>query len=128
MIVSVFQSGRYMQVTGGSSSTYVNNYSGAQGVGNMRYNTSSQNIEVFDGSNWQPINMGAVSVGLNSEAEQLLDWAREQRNQQLAYESMAKDNPAIKNALDNLKRAEQQLDLVYKLSKDYEDDGVLTSS
>jgi len=40
-----------MQVMGGSASTYVNNYGGAQGVGNLRFNTSSQCLEVYDGTN-----------------------------------------------------------------------------
>jgi hypothetical protein len=52
MISNVFPSGRYVQVSGGAASTYVNGYSGAQGIGNMRYNTSSQRMEVFDGSSW----------------------------------------------------------------------------
>lgn len=122
MIKGITPSGKYVTVSGGGSSTYVNNYSGLQGVGNMRYNTTNQNIEVFDGNNWIILNMDYASVGLNGEAEDLLDWAREQRNKQLQYERIAKDNPAVKNALENVKRAEDQLDLVYKLSKEYDND------
>ncbi len=122
MIKGITQSGRYVQVSNGNASTYVNGYPGAQGVGNIRYNTSTQNMEVFDGNNWMMLNMSYPTIGLTGEAESLLDWAREQRNKQLSYESMSKDHPAIKNALDNLKRAEEQLDLVYKLSKEHEND------
>ena len=75
MISTIMPTGRYVQVSGGGASTYVNNYSGSQGVGNMRYNTSMQCMEVFDGQNWQKINMATASVGLNHEAESLLDWA-----------------------------------------------------
>ena len=46
-----------MQITNTTSSTYINGYSGLQGVGNMRYNTSSQSMEVFDGNNWIMLNM-----------------------------------------------------------------------
>ena len=128
MIKGITQSGRYTQVTGGSApSTYVNNYSGQPGVGNMRYNPSTSNIEVFDGSSWVMLATNYASVGLTGEAESLLDWAREQRNKQWEYEAMAKDNPAVKNALAALERAKEQLDLVYKLSKDYENEGVTTS-
>jgi len=42
MIKNIHASGRYIQVTGGDASTYVNNYSGSQGVGNLRYNTSNR--------------------------------------------------------------------------------------
>ncbi len=120
MIKSISSSGRYMQVSGGNASTYINANSGAQGVGNMRYNTSSQQMEVFDGSNWIMINMDYTSVGLNGEAESLLDWAKQKRNEELAWESLAKDNQAVKIALENLNKARQQLDITAKLARDYE--------
>jgi len=113
-------SGRYVQVTGGSASTYVNGYSGSQGVGNMRYNTSNQNMEVFDGSSWITLNMGYAQVGLNNEAESLLDWARDKRNEELMWQSLAKDNKAVKIALDNLEQARQQLDITAKLAREYD--------
>jgi len=120
MINNVMPTGRYMQVSGGSTSTYINNYSGSQGVGNMRYNTSSQRMEVFDGNNWTQLNMGSVSVGLNSEAESLLDWARKKRDEELAWESLAKENQAVKIALENLNKAKEQLEVTAKLAREYE--------
>ncbi len=120
MIGSVYPTGRYVQVSGGTASTYVNGYSGSQGVGNMRYNTSSQRMEVFDGNGWVQLNLGSASVGLNSEAESLLDWARDKRNEELMWQSLAKENQAVKIALDNLEKARQQLDITAKLAREYE--------
>jgi dipeptidase len=120
MIKTVFPSGRYTQVSGGTSSTYVNNYSGAIGTGNMRYNTSSQNMEVYDGSSWITLNMGSVSVGLTGEAESLLDWARQKRDEEMAWEQLAKENQAVKIALENLNKARQQLDVTAKLAREYD--------
>ena len=120
MISNVFPTGRYVQVSSSTASTYVNGYSGSQGVGNMRYNTSNQRMEVFDGSNWVQLNMGSVSVGLNGEAESLLDWARDKRNEELMWQSLAKENKAVKIALDNLEQARQQLDITAKLAREYE--------
>lgn len=120
MIKNIHASGRYMSITGGNSSTYVNNYSGSQGVGNMRYNTSSQQMEVYDGTNWIILNMDHVSVGLNGEAESLLDWARQKRDEELAWENLAKENKAVKIALDNLEQARQQLNITAKLAREYE--------
>jgi hypothetical protein len=120
MIKSIAPIGRYFTVTGGNASTYVNGYSGAQGVGNMRYNTNNQCIEVFDGTSWIMLNMDYASVGLNNEAESLLDWAKKKRDEELAWESLAKDNQAVKIALDNLEKARQQLDITAKLARDYE--------
>ena len=78
-------------------------------------------MEVFDGNNWVMLNMGSVSVGLNGEAESLLDWARERRNEELAWKSLAEKNQAVKIALDNLEKARQQLDVTAKLAREYEE-------
>lgn len=86
----------------------------------MRYNTSSQRMEVFDGNNWTQLNMGSASVGLNPEAESLLDWAREKRNEELIWKSLAKENQAVKIALDNFYEAREQLDITAKLAREYE--------
>jgi len=110
--------GRYVQVSGGGASTYVNNYSGSQGVGNMRYNTSMQCMEVFDGQNWQKINMATASVGLNHEAESLLDWARDKRAEELQWKSLAETNSAVKIALENLEKAKQQLKITATLAQE----------
>ena len=121
MIKNITASGRYVQVSGGTASTYVNGFSGAQGVGNMRYNTSNQSMEVFDGSNWIMLNMDYASVGLNGEAESLLDWARKKRDEELAWESLAESNKAVKIALENLETARQQLNITAKLAREYEE-------
>jgi len=120
MIKGLTQSGRYITVTNGNASTYVNGFSGAQGVGNMRYNTSNQCMEVFDGSTWVMLNMSHASVGLNGEAESLLDWARQKRDEEMMWKSLANDNKAVKIALDNLEQARQQLDITAKLAREYE--------
>jgi len=121
MLKGITQSGRYVTVSNGSgSSTYVNGYSGAQGVGNMRYNTTNQCIEVFDGTAWIMLNMNFASVGLTGEAESLLDWALQKRDEELAWKSLAKENQAVKIALDNLEQARKQLDITAKLARDYE--------
>jgi hypothetical protein len=120
MIGTIVPSGRYVQTSGGGSSTYVNGYSGLQGVGNMRYNTSSQRMEVFDGNNWVMLAMDSVSVGLNHEAESLLDWAREKRNEELAWKALAEKNQAVKIALDNLEEARRNLDITAKLAREYD--------
>jgi len=120
MIKGITQSGRYTTVSNGNASTYVNSYSGQQGVGNIRFNTSTQNMEVFDGNNWVMLNMSYASVGMTPEAESLLDWAKEKRNEELAWESLAKDNQAVKIALENLNKARQQLDVTAKLAREYE--------
>ena len=120
MIKNITPIGRYITVSGGNSSTYVNGYSGAQGVGNMRFNTSTQNMEVFDGSSWITLNMDYASVGLNGDAESLLDWAREKRNEEMKWYSLASSNEAVRIALEQLEQAKTRLELTAILSRDHE--------
>ena len=115
MIGNVHSTSPYLTVSGGTSSTYVNGYSGAQGVGNMRYNTSMQKVEVFDGANWISLNMGLVSIGLSGEAESLINWAREKRNEEYRLQSLAEKHPAINDLLNQIKDKEEQIKMVVTL-------------
>ena len=109
--------GRYITVTNGSSSTYVNGHSGLQGVGNMRYNTSSQNMEVFDGSNWVMLNMAMPSIGLNTDAESLLDWARQKRIEELELQALAQEHPSIKDLVNDIEKKKDQIKMIRTLIK-----------
>lgn len=102
MIKDVVTGGRYMQGVSGQLSTYVNSYSGQQGVGNLRYNTSNQNLEVYDGSAWITMNMGYASVALSAEAESLLDWAKQRRAEELALKARMDQHPGLKDAYERL--------------------------
>ena len=117
MIKTIMSSGRYITVTNTSSSTYVNGYSGLQGVGNMRYNTSSQNMEVFDGNNWVILNMPIPSIGLNSEAESLLDWARKKRDEEFELQSLAQEHPSIKDLVNDIENKKDQIKMIRTLIK-----------
>ena len=120
MLKDITVSGRYMTVYSGTAGTYINGYSGLQGVGNMRFNTTNQTIEIYDGNNWIMLNTSIASVGLNSEAESLLDWARVKRNEEIAWKAMAEKSHAVKIALEKVEEAKRQLDVTAKLARDYE--------
>jgi len=125
MIKGINTGGRYLQVTGGAAgSTYVNNYGGAVGVGNLRYNTTNQNMEVYDGNSWQTLSMSYATVQLTADAESLLDWARQERERQYKREALIRTNPALQKAYDAIKRAEANFDILEKfVENDKEDAG-----
>jgi len=104
MIKEIHPSGRYTQTGGGGSgaTTYVNIHSGAQGVGNLHFNIASQRLEVYDGMNWVMLNMHSVSVGLTNEAEALLDWAREKKNEELGLRERMEQHPGLQEAYERL--------------------------
>jgi hypothetical protein len=119
MIKGISQGGRYITVLGGSpSSNYVNNYSSASiGVGNMRFNTSNQNIEVWDGNTWITLQNSYATVQLDEEAIRILDWAKKEMIKEIEFEILAKDHPAVSVAYENARRAKEQLELISILAK-----------
>jgi multidrug resistance efflux pump len=92
---------------------------GGQSAGMLRYNTNMNMVEVYDGQTWKEVTSYAY-VALTGEAEALLDWARTKRDEELQMQSLAKDHPAVKIALDNLKKAKIQLDATIILSKEHD--------
>jgi hypothetical protein len=102
MIGSVHGSGKYMQIVGGSVSTYINSHNGSQNVGNVRFNTTAQRMEVYDGNSWIAINMGGVNIGLNQEAESLLDWAKRKRNDEEQLKILMERHPGLRDLHDKL--------------------------
>lgn len=120
MIKNLSSIGKYMYVHGGNASTYTNNNSGSQGVGNVRYNTSSQQFEVWDGFSWVMIAMDSPVVGLNPEAESLLDWAKKKRDEEDEWERLAEHNQSMRKALDNVLESRRQADITAKLARNHE--------
>lgn len=115
MIKNITGGGKYMAVTGTAGSTYINNYNGASGVGMMKYNTATQNIEIYDGTNWIQMQSGYATVSMTPEAESLLDWAKQKRNEEMERERLAEISPAIKDLLNQIKEKEDQIKMVQTL-------------
>jgi hypothetical protein len=119
MIKTVNGQGRYIMVNGGyPATTYINTSSGYMNVGDVRYNTQMQRLEVYDGQMWLEINTSHASVGLTPDAEIALDWANKKRNEEMMLEQKAKDNPAIADLLDQRKKIDEQIKVIEILTKD----------
>jgi hypothetical protein len=115
MIKAIHTSGKYIQVIGGSASTYVSAQAGSQGVGNLRFNTSLQRLEVYDGMTWLELNSPHASVGLNGVAEEAIDWVQRQMAEEKRLEALAKKHPAVADALEAVKQAQEQVSIVAAL-------------
>jgi len=72
---------------------------------------------VFDGTNWIVMNTSYAIVGLTSDAESLLDWARQKRQEELELVALAESNAAIKDLMDTIKQKQDQLEMVKVLIK-----------
>jgi hypothetical protein len=119
MIGNISQTGKYIAVTGGAGSNYINNsnYSNYMGVGQIQYNTSNQRLELYNGTSWQPLNLGQYYVGLNPDAEQILDWAREKMQEEKEARRMSEQYPAVADALGAVRESEQQLKTIVALCR-----------
>ena len=116
MIGKIWQTGKYVAVTGGPGGNYVNN-TGLMSVGQLQFNTHSQQLEVYNGTSWQVLNLGQYHVGLNEHAEDLLDWVSKRRDEEAEARRLAEEYPAVADAMGAVREAEQQLKTVVALCR-----------
>ena len=112
MIKNVYGSGRYLTALNNSATNYMNNFSGAQGLGNMRFNTTNQSIEVYDGQMWQGMQMTDVSLMLTGDAVDAIAWADQKRQEEIKIRFLAERNPAVADQLAAVREAEEKLRMI----------------
>lgn len=98
--------------TGADSSPYVSNNGPAAGM--VRFNTNTQHLEAFDGSVWIQI-ANNEHVGMSQEAVEAIQWARKKIEEEAKLKELAKQHPGVADAMDALKRASEQLEIMVKL-------------
>lgn len=76
-------------------------------------------MEVFDGTSWQMIPMTSATITMSGAADSAISWAMQKMFQEQERDRLAKEHPAVANAINAVKKAEEQLDLVVKLSKEH---------
>lgn len=92
---------------------------GARSAGMLRWNELTNNIEMYNGSNWESIT-GMSTIDLSPPAANAINWAMRKMNEEAEIKKLAKTHPAVKIAMDNLELAKQQLDVTIILSKEHE--------
>ena len=115
MIKNVYGSGPYLTTLNNSATNYMNNFSGAQGLGNMQFNTTTQRIEVWDGQMWQPLLMTDVSVSLTLDAVDAIGWVNQKRVEEHKIKELAERHPAVADQLAAVREAEEKLKVVAAL-------------
>lgn len=113
-------------VSGGNTSLpYVNQNNTNPMQGMIR--VWGSDMQVFDGSNWMPMSTSYATVSLDPETQDLLLWAKAQRQMALNRMTLAQNNPALMKALEAVKRAEDNFELLSKfVEHDNENCGVQT--
>ena len=105
--------------TGGSTMPYINMNAPSSGM--MRWNGNNNSIEVFDGSTnlWQQMYGKTADIQLSPQISSVVAWAQQRMSEESEWEKLAVTNEAVKIALENMKKAKQQLDITAKLVKDH---------
>lgn len=104
-------------ISGGYSTwpQFYNNNSSNTLVGQVRYNGSSQNMEVYDGSTWLTMTSSYPTVELSGDAQNVLNWARAKMLEEIRIKELAAKHPAVADALEGLQRAQEQVNIVAAL-------------
>jgi dipeptidase len=93
----------------------------APSSGMMRWNGNNNSIEVFDGSMnlWQQMHGKTADIQVSGDVQLAVNWAKKKIAEELEWEKLAETNDAVKIALENMKKAKQQLDITAKLVKEH---------
>ena len=81
-------------------------------TGMIRINNTE--LEVFNGTSWQQISSSYATVSLDQEILDVIQWARAQRTMAMNRLTLAQNNPALMKALEKLKKAEDDFELLSK--------------
>ena len=98
--------------------TYINSSSGYMNVGDVRYNTSIQRLEVYDGNMWVELNTSHASVGLTPDAERALDWANRKIEEEAELDRLAASNATIADLVNQKKELDDKIKMVQTLMKE----------
>ena len=109
MISSVYNTSPYITVSN-SIGPYIS--PGAASAGMLRYH--SNQVQVYDGNAWLTLG-GGSSVGLTSAADEAISWVLKKMEQERAAQDLAQKHPAVADAIDAVRLAEQQLQTVVAL-------------
>jgi hypothetical protein len=112
MIKGLMGSKGVMVMSGNTSVPYVsqNNTNPMQGM----IRIWGSDMQVFDGNNWMIMSSSYATVELDQDTQDLLQWARAQRTMALNRMTLAQNNPALMKALEAVKRAEDNFELLSK--------------
>ena len=84
-------------------------------IGQVRYNGSSQNLEVYDGNSWLIISSAYPNIELSPHVQAVVNWAQTKMAEESRLKELAAKHPTVADALEAVKRAEEQVKVVAAL-------------
>jgi hypothetical protein len=119
MIKSINSNGRYIEVLGGSSTAGPSrNYGSSNHMqGAMMYDLEAQCIKVYDGQTWIILHGSHTTINLSYEAESLLNWTRQKRDEEHLRQKIVEEFPQLKEASDDLQKFQEQFEILVTLAQ-----------
>ena len=84
-------------------------------VGQLRYNGSSQNMEVYDGNSWIAMASAWPTVELAPHVQAVVNWAQTKMAEESRLKALAAKHPSVEDALKAVAKAEEQVRIVAAL-------------
>jgi hypothetical protein len=110
---------RGVTVSGGDTSLpYISPNGNNPIQGMIRVNNTD--LEVFNGTGWQSLPSSYATVSLDQDTQDLLQWARTQRQLERNRATLIENNPALEKAYKAILRAEQNFDILSKFVEEDE--------
>lgn len=81
-------------VSGNYGRPYIN--PGAQSAGITRYNTSTQNLEVYDGNSWLTMS-STPDISLDVSTLEVITWARKKMAEEATLKQLMDKHPGLKD-------------------------------
>ena len=100
MMIKGINGSNYVSVSGGQMNLpYINGT--ALSAGQMRFNPSTQNLEVYDGTTWLIISSSYANVDLPDWVKATLDWAHQRMMDDQKMDHLCEKYPGLDKARDN---------------------------
>jgi len=124
MIKGIMGTGSITVSGGNTSLPYIPPNANNPIQGMIRINNTD--FEVFNGTGWQQLPSSYATVNLDQDSQDLLTWARTQRQLELNRATLIANNPAPEKAYKAVLRAEQNFDILAKfVEHDEQQDGIV---
>lgn len=89
-----------VMITGGTSTPWIDMSQPSAGM--VRYNGTSQNMEVYNGVSWMA--MGSYpTIQLDAHVQEILHWAEKKMREELELEKRMEQHPGLRDAYEKFK-------------------------
>lgn len=77
---------------------------GGQSAGMVRYNTSTSNLEVYDGISWQMLtSSGSTHIALDQMSQTAINWAMTKMQEERDLKQLMEKHPGLQDAYEKFK-------------------------